>query len=461
MLNRVQWGEDTYRGGIRLNLRKLHGTFEQGARVFKDDQGLYTNGSSTGLRTSKYLGQQLMLNNGWDAYYIRGDGNFTKGYLTFSPVAWADIYGSIFHTAPRTRSNINEIIQGTGADLNQMTFYTGALDQLYGNAQMPRTSSMLSGEFRFFGHLRLREIYERDDYHNDSAGVTSTLFTLAAGGTLTDSSNLTNRLDVTTNRTTTELFIDVTKRLTLHGGIRWEWGRALTTAGLFNWSGPYENGELHMKIGMAGFEFRPFKSLSLLGDMETSDAKTTFYRTGLMNYIKVRAQARVTLPKSLYFTAGMHYLDNDNPAAGAGYQYTTAAETASLQWLPAAGKHVSIIAEYSHNDLKSNISYVTIFPYTQQQSHYRDNANTGSLMADFTFPGKGVITPKIGFGGSFVTTAGTTPSRYYLPQGRLLIPLTSRVHAYSEWQWYGLSQSLYMYEGFRAHTITTGLRFLL
>jgi hypothetical protein len=43
----------------------------------------------------------------------------------------------------------------------------------------------------------------------------------------------------------------------------------------------------------------------------------------------------------------------------------------------------------------------------------------------------------------------------------LLLPLHNHIHLYAEWQWYALHQPLYYYEGFRAHTLMTGVRFLL
>jgi hypothetical protein len=142
-------------------------------------------------------------------------------------------------------------------------------------------------------------------------------------------------------------------------------------------------------------------------------------------------------------------------------KFTSAIESASLQWLPSNHK-ISLIADYTHSQIKSDINYITIFPFSDlNRSLYIDNASSASMMAEIALPGKGLIKPKLSFGGSMVATAGSRPSRFYQPQGKLLLPLTNHIQLYSEWQWYALNQPFYFYEGFRAHTLMTGVRFLM
>jgi len=125
---------------------------------------------------------------------------------------------------------------------------------------------------------------------------------------------------------------------------------------------------------------------------------------------------------------------------------------------PAGSKRVSLIADYTHSEIRSDISYLVLFrtrpicrcTWTRQHglAHGRVHAAR-----------KGAAVPKISFGGSFVTTAG--PAIEVLSTlAKLLIPITPHVHLYAEWQWYELNHHL-LYEGFRAHTILSGVRFLM
>ncbi len=462
VVNNIHWGQNTFRGGVRVQLSKLHVTFEQGSVQFKDDQGLYSNGPGLGDRTAPYIGQTLNLTNGWQAYYIRGEGNFTKGYGTFSPASWVDFYGQFYHSDSNTSSTLNQLAQGNIPSYTpNLAFYSTAFDQMYGSAAMPRTSGSVSMELRLKDRLRLRQSVELDSFHNDSSSTLSQLFYLSSGLDASVNSPYTGRLAVQQRRSQTELLVDVNKQLMVRGGYRYEWGSADVPSGIVSTTSPDESGQLIRHVGLAGAQFRISQIAVVNADFEKSDGVKTFYRTGLQNYLKFRAQSRFTLPKNLFFTAGVNFLDNRNPDVGLYAKYTSAVESASLQWLPASHK-ISLIADYTHSDIKSDINYLIIFPFSDSnRSLYQDNAHSASLMAELALPGKGLLKPKLSFGGSLVTTEGSRPSRYYQPQGKLLLPLHRHVQLYAEWQWYALHQPLYYYEGFRAHTLMTGVRFLM
>jgi hypothetical protein len=462
-MNRVSWGQSTFRGGVRIELRKFHATFEEGATAFKDDEGLFASGTSSGDRTVTYLGQPLFLTNAWEYYYIRGDGKFTKGFATYSPVSWADLYGQIYYSNPHTSSNLSQLAQGNIPGVPpDLAFYATEFDQVYGSAAMPRTSGSLSGEFRFLNRIRLREIFDTDEFHSDGTSTLAELFYAASG--IVNPLNATDvtRFEVTQKSEQTEALVDLSKRLMVRVGLRYEWGSSLMGAGLISSSAsPYETGQLKRYVGLAGVQFRPTQKLTLNADYEQSNGVKTYYRTGLQDYLKLRALARISLPWNLFLNLSENYLNNKNPDLSSQATFRSDVESASLQWMPAGAKHVSLIADYTHSEIRSDISYLVLFPYSTDDSLYVENANTGSLMAEFTLPHKGVVVPKISFGGSFVTTAGSRPSRYYQPVGKLLIPITPHVHLYSEWQWYDLNQPFYMYEGFHAHMILSGVRFLM
>jgi len=463
LVNLVRWGQNTFRGGVRIELHKFHATFEEGATSFKDDEGLYSNGPSIGDRTSPYLGQTLSLNDAWEAYYIRGDGKFTKGFATYSPASWADLYGQIYYSDPHTSSNLNQLAQGNIPGVPpDLAFYATEFDQVYGSADMPRTSGSLSGEFRFFNRIRVREIFDTDEFHSDGTSTLAELYYAASGIVNPLNSTDVTRFEVTQKSEQTEALVDLSKRLMVRAGFRYEWGDSLMGAGLTSLiTSPYETGQLKRYVGLAGVQIRPTQKLTLNADYEQSNGVKTFYRTGLQDYLKLRALARITLPWNLFLNLSENYLNNKNPDPSSQATFRSDVESASLQWMPAGSKRVSLIADYTHSEIRSDISYLVLFPYSTDLSLYVDNANTGSLMAEFTLPGKGAVVPKISFGGSFVTTAGSRPSKYYQPLAKLLIPITPRVHLYAEWQWYELNQPFYLYEGFRAHTILSGVRFLM
>jgi hypothetical protein len=462
VVNNIHWGQNTFRGGVHVQLSKLHVTFEQGAIAFKDDQGVYSNGAGIGDRTTPYLGQPLFLTNGWQAYYIRGDGNFTKGYGTFSPTSWIDFNGQIYHSEPRISSTLNQLAQGNiPAATPNIAFYSTAFDQVYGSAAMPRTSGSLSMELRLLNRVRIRESFETDSFHDNSSSTLGQLFYLSSGLAANLNSSYTGHLAVQQHRSQTEALVDISKQLMVRGGYRYEWGAADVPSGIFSTTNPDERGQLVRHVGLAGAQYRPTQRVVFNADFEISNGVKTFYRTGLQDYQKFRIQSRFTLPRNLFLNVGVNYLNNRNPDQGVSAKFTSAIESASLQWLPSSHK-ISLIADYTHSQIKSDINYITLVPFnTLNRSLYVDNASSASMMAEIALPSKGLIQPKLSFGGSLVSTAGSRPSRYYQPQGKLLLPLTNHIQLYTEWQWYALRQPFYYYEGFRAHTLMTGVRFLM
>src|SRR5204862_6261293 len=81
--NRLRDSTNLYRGGVRLEWRRVHATVEQGGTTFKDDQTLYQNGGvpNTGDVTTPVQGQTLNLTSLLAAYGVRATSTYTKGLL--------------------------------------------------------------------------------------------------------------------------------------------------------------------------------------------------------------------------------------------------------------------------------------------------------------------------------------------------------------------------------------------
>ena len=468
----TNWGQNLYRGGVRVEMNRWHATIEQGYSGFKDDQSVYSTAKLNGNRTTPYLGQTLFLSQGQEFYRIRGDGPYTKALLTANPFNWLDLSGQFMYTKPNTTSTFSQYVAGNLVSPALFLFYPRGTDYAYGDARMPRTSGSLNAELRPFSRLRIRQTWETDKFTNTSTGnLTASIFP-ATGPVITSNTPATDRLEVTRSRLQTEGLLDIAKGYTLRGGYRYEWGESLLRAGANGGSSPSERGELERHVELVGFQARPIKPLTLNADVEIGNGVKTYYRTGLMDTRKYRILGRVTLPKNLLFSTIYSRFENKNPAAtvqlGSVSQtlpnqldFRSQAASANLQWLPGGGKKFTIIADYTRSSIRSDVSYLYPLGLFPLESLYRDNAHTGTLMADVRIPVTKSYAGKLTFGGSFVTTEGTRPSRYYQPLGRLQLPLTPKLEFFAEWRYYGLTQANYTYEGFRSHNFMGGFRFVL
>jgi hypothetical protein len=460
--NVIDWSLYEVRGGIRVELDRFHATVEQGGRRFSDDQSVYSTQALPGNRSTPYLGQILSLTQGSQLYRIRGEAEHTRALVTTSPFHWLDLSGSFIRSRPKTYSELNQLIRGNVVDPNNpLLLLAGTTDYFFGNATMPHISGSAAAEARLGPRIRIRESWETDRFHTTGINTLRSLqfFTPTSSSTLVLTGG--ERLEVSRHRQQIEAIWDVSKQLTIRGGHRYEWGRSLMKASTYSQGAPYDRLEMERQGGVFGFVLRPVQRVSLTGDLEFIDGIKTYYRTGLYDHTRLRFQTRFQLPKSLFFNANYSRLTNENPNPDVRYWYEADAITGSLQWLPGGGKNAAIIAEYQRSKVRSDINFLYPLGLFPVASNYRDYAHTGTMLIDLRLPLARNYSGRLSAGGSFVTTSGVRPTDYYQPQGRLVLPVTPKMEFFSEYRYFGLSQTIYVFEGFRTHMYMGGVRLLM
>lgn len=460
--NVIDWSLYEVRGGIRVELNRFHATIEQGGRRFRDGQFVYSTEALAGNRSTPYIGQILRLAEGNQLYRIRGEAEHTKALLTASPWNWLDLSGSFIRSRPKTYSQLNQFQQGSIVDPNNpLLLLTGTTDYFFGNATMPHISASGAAEARIHPRIRIRESWETDRFHTTGINTLRSLqfFAPAVSSTITFTGG--ERLEVSRHRQQIEAIWDVSRQLTIRGGHRYEWGRSLMKASTYSQGGPYDRLEMERQGGVFGFLLRPVKRATLMGDLEFIDGIKTYYRTGLYDHTRLRFQTRFELPKSLFFNVNYNWFTNENPNPDVKFWYHANAITGSLQWLPGGGKNAAVIAEYQRSTLRSDINFLYPLGLFPVASNYRDYAHTGTMMIDLRLPLARRYSGRLSAGGSFTTTSGVRPTDYYQPQGRLVLPVTPKMEFFSEYRYYGLSQTIYVFEGFRTHMYMGGVRLLM
>jgi hypothetical protein len=458
--NTIRDSTDLYRGGIRFEKPHFHVTLEEGGTVFKSDQSLYQNPGSVnyGNVSSAIFGQKLDLTSLLAAYGIGGAGAYSKGLLTASPTTWLDIYGQFLFSQPDSHVNYQQTDAGNLYLQSQILFYSVEQQLTSAASQQPHTTGSLGAEIRPRKRLRIVESWLTDRLHD--AGSATSIDTLQlTGASLPLSSLIASTLVSNYSREAIEVFFDATSKLTLRGGYRYVWGDALyaflPAAGLVS----SDQEQLRQNIALGSATYRPTQKISVTGEVEGGSSSGVYFRTSLYDYQKVRAQVRYQPLQSLSVSADFTLLNNQNPLAGTNYDYSSHQESLSLYWAPSGGKIFDIQATYSRSDLRSNIGYLEPEDLSQQVSRYRDNAHTGTALIDLAWPHSKRFAPKLAAGGSFFVSSGSQPTSYYQPVAKLWLPLGPHVSWFSEWRYYGYGEVFNLYEGFRTHLVTTGLRF--
>jgi hypothetical protein len=163
--------------------------------------------------------------------------------------------------------------------------------------------------------------------------------------------------------------------------------------------------------------------------------------------------------KSLSLAADFTMLDNQNPTPGVNYNFTSRQESASLYWSPLGGKYFDVEGSYTRSGIVSDIGYLNPSFLTPQVSRYVDDAHIATGLVNVKLPHSGIFTPKLTAGGSLFISSGSRPTSYYQPIVTVWLPLAKHVSWFTDWRYYGYGEAFYLYEGFHAHTVTTGLRF--
>jgi len=439
---------NNYRAGVRMELGRYHITLEQGGTTYKEDQGASDSFAESGNLTGLYLGQPLPLKSLTELYHVRGDSIYTKALVAANPYPWLSITGEFLYSRPRTNINYMESSTGTFYLLSLLEFYNAGQDVLAGDANAPHVTGNLTVEFHPLKRLRVVENWMTDRYHDATNALLLENF-LMTGSSLSEQQLLADRLVLNTNREEVDGYYDLTSRLTLRGGYRYEWGDADVRAPILTGL-PTESTNLRRNVGIAGFNYRINQKLRITGDAEGSSSGATFFRTSLQDYEKARIRARYDLSQEWRIAADFSLMNNSNPSPNIMLDYASRIESASVFYTPKAAKWSSLLVDYSRTALRSNILYLIPQLLQATPSIYRENAHSLSVVAALKW---------FSFGGTLYVSSGSRPTNYYQPLARLTLPVHPHVQWITEWRWYSMAEAFYAFENFQSNQVTTSLRF--
>ncbi len=444
--SRIDYGYTVVRGGLRLELEKLHLSLEQGGARFRDESSLVNTLRNTGNRESTYFGRPLLIDRATQLYDVNGGHIYSSADLTLSPLAWLDISAEFYYSRPRSEVTFNESAQGTILRLDTLRFVNGQQSLATGYASQPRTAGGLTLEVRPLARLRVLDSWQIERTHN--AGSLFLQSTVDARSLPPVNSN--DRLIWRQNEQRLQVFYDFSKRFTLFGGHRFLWGDSEVRRASLAPGPVLEGAALRRHSALGGFVFRPTTKLTFNAETEVGRGDQTYFRTSLQNFEQLRLRARYQISDSWQLNSRFVRLNNSNPTLGVGLDFRSQQSNLTLQW---TRKAFSVMADYTRSTIFSDLTYLDPVGYDPERSLYRDNAHTGTLAADLRLPRHSLLT----LGGSVFRSSGSRPSRYYQPLGRLRIPLHSQLGFLAEWRNISYGQSLFAYEAFGVQQITVGL----
>lgn len=454
---------NNYRGGVRFEYNKFHVTLEEGGTTFKDDDQASNGFLNGGNLTTPLLGQTLQLSSLQQAYGVRGNATYTHGMFTATPASWISFSGQFMFSQPQININYTDAAGGNLLLTSALLFYGSETALGTGTAEQPHVTANGGFDMRPLKRLRIVESWMTDRYHDAAFGLFEQLFVpipATSGGTaaILMSNALANQQVVNYNQNEVDAMYDLTSKLTLRGGYRYIWGDATVLGGQLSQTGEFVSGNLQRHVGIGGVSYRPTQKLSATVDFEGASSDNIYFRTSLNDYQKLRAQGRYQATSTVSLQANFTYLNNQNPAPGINYSFESRDSALTFFWTPGGGKRFTVTGEYDRSTLNSNIGYLSLPFLNSAISNYVLNAHTATSMVDINLPGYNGMTAKLTLGGSLFVATGSRPTSFYEPLVRLAVPVTRHVSWNTEWQYYGVGEAFYLYEGFRAHIFQTGLR---
>jgi hypothetical protein len=439
---------DNFRGGVRMEFGRFHVALEQGGTRFKDDQGASDVMHNAGNFIGPFLGHTLSLNSLSELYRVRGDSIYTKALVAANPYSWMSVTGQFVYSQPHTDINYTEASAGSFYLQRILQFYSAGQDVLTGDANMPHSSGNVTVEIRPFSRLRIVEYWMTDRFHNASGALLAE--NLLVGATpLTDSQIANNRLILNYNQQEIDGYYDLTSKLTLRGGYRYEWGNTDVLAPILTGLNS-ESANLRRNVGIAGVNYRVGQKFRVTADAEGSSSGETYFRTSLQNYEKARIRASYDLLSTLRVAADFSLLNNSNPDPSVRLDFSSKVESASVFWTPNGAKWANLLVDYSRSAIHSSILYLVPQTLSPATSIYKENAHSFTAVAAIKW---------FSFGGSLFLSSGSRPTTYYQPLARISIPINKHVQWNTEWRWYSMSETFFAFENFQSNQLTTSLRF--
>jgi len=426
----------TVRGGVELRGQRWSAVVEEGHTAFNGDQDL-NSGANPGNRTDSIVLNQLS-----ERYRASGGGWFSRGVFQAEPIRQLAFSGHFIYSQPE--NNVTHELNATGAFVNASTLvpYTNLMEQSLAEASKPRTSGSWSTEFRPHANWRIRNTWFSDAFQVSGA-------TQITGLTTPPPAEL-SVLNLRYDQVETEISTDIGKFLTLRAGHRYVRSDVDLPPPELVYAGSPTGARIRRNIALAGGTLTLWKGRARVhADYEISPGGETYFRTGLLDYHKFSVQGRLRLTDAVQVTIAEKTLSNSN----VGINFTNRQTAVSVEWTPEKSRRLVLVGAYSHETLRSAASFIDPATFQSMPSNYDEIGNNANAFAELRFK-RGVL---LRAGGGISDTGGTLATRYYTPQGEIVVPASKRVKIVAEWRWYDFGSI----EAFRTHTVSVGTQIRL
>lgn len=446
----------TVRGGLRVHLGRYDVTVEHGRTDFSDDQDVFFRDPdpNTGNRRGQLLGRDLLLDELLQRYRADGRGQFSRAVLQGRPWERLSFTGQFLFSQPKLDVSHDLAASGSFLTFGSLSPFGSLVEQSLADANRPHRSASWNTEFRPHPRLRVVQSWFTDRY-DVSSGSTLTQVLNAADPTAFAA---VNTLAFQYSRHQVDAIFDVSRHASVRAGHRYDWGSAQTPPASLQLGADARNqGRIRRHVALAGGAARFLEGrLRVTADYEGSPGDETFFRTGLMRYHKGTLRIRQRLSQTLSLQGSYVALSNRNPAEDINLDFQSRQTSVAVAWTPRSGP-VSVIADYTHSTIRSDIDIVQLPFFGTETATYRDRGRFAGTYVEAALPRSG----RLRLGGALAINNGSRSTNFYQPQVELRAPIAERIDFMADWRYYAFGETFLRSSGFRTHTFSAGLRLSL
>lgn len=445
------YNSDDFRAGVKMSLKALTLTLEQGVRTFEDHTTYQTSGFQEGNRTRPVLGHDLFLEDYQGRIDTRASIPFSRATATLTPHPTLTLGGSFIYGISDTHSRFAEELSGNFFPFPPQTFLyeQGAMTDL-AEAKRPGWNADVYAVWQPHWRFRLSERFRSRRFHISGATLANMTFAgldPLLGGRVDDPLQEENLYDrfLSVDRGIQEVRgrFHILRSVAIEAGHRWE--RKEVQAD--------ETFQAKRQSLLLGFSYRHDARNRFTVDYERGRSDDAIFRTDSSDLDRLRIRGHFSPIESLRISADGSLFDHDNPELPIDLAFRERSWGANLAFTP--NQTFSLSASYQHSNFRHQVDFIHPETFQGDTSYFRERADYADLYLTLLLPAKG----KLSLGYSVWGNAGNFPVTYHRPVGEIEFPFSERFSIYGRWNYHGYNEKVeFLPQSYRAHLLTVGFR---
>lgn len=439
------------RGGVQFSFSRFSLLLEQGVRWYGDETEFSSFGPQQGNVTRPFLGRDIVLeeyngSNDFDATIP-----FSNAVAVYTPWDQLALRGRVSYSMADLDPIFSETFSGNFFSFPLQAFHGQQIQQASGRVKQPNLLGDFTAEWQPWRRFRIIERVNIRRLHVSGSLLSNSTFLNVdpvLGGAVTDELqtsvpfNTFLALDQDTQELQGQFFI--TPRAAIRIGHRFERKQAKLEEREFSWD---------RNVLLTGFSYQFTGRNRIAVDYELGRTDQAIFRTDPLDFHNLRVRGAFSPFSSLEFSGSVVLFDHENELESIDFTADNRSYSAQFTYTPAT--RFSITGQYQRTDIRTDLLFIIPQTFVTDRSIYEERGDFGQVFISVLLPRR----VDLSLGYAVWGTVGNFPLNYHQPLLKLEVPLSNRIVAYGQWNYYGYNEKLRLFpQDYRAHLAVLGFR---